>query len=47
MSETLRIQKNEDTLIINYYIYNYPNFKKELLRALKTNGSYRLKKLLK
>lgn len=47
MSETLRIQKNEDTLIINYYIYNYPNFKKELLRALKTNGSYRLKKTFK
>ncbi|WP_210122750.1 hypothetical protein [Staphylococcus sp. GDY8P196P] len=47
MSETLRIQKNEDTLIINYYIYNYPNFKEELFRALKTNGSYRLKKTFK
>lgn len=46
MSETLEIQKNEDVLMVNYYIYNYINFKEELFRALETNGSYRLKKLL-
>lgn len=44
MSETLEIQKNEDVLMVNYYIYNYINFKEELFRALETNGSYRLKK---
>lgn len=44
MSETLIIEKNDDMLMVIYYIYNYPNFKSELFRALETRGSYKLKK---
>lgn len=44
MSKTLEIQKKEDTLMVEYYIYNYTNFKEVLFRALETTGSYRLKK---